>query len=253
MSLRSAVAAVACASFAGVASAQTPLPAANPYFALSQAYQLPSVNGTSLASGPGLFPQLPPQQVNYLESPPPYSGWSDPSAAPSPVESRTRKRLLADGTDPTEPRCSFEAEYLIFQLKSIDSPIALATTGPAGSFGLPGAASVRSIGRDLDGGTHSGIRVSGGAWINPQAGYGVEASAFYLEERGASIRLRSDAAGNPTIARPFFDTVGNTTNVRLVALPGGICRVAQPRQFDAVLGGRLHAGVPHHATRTVEF
>ena len=186
------------------------------YNALTGQYLIPSSGGVPLPTGSQLYPQLPSDQVGYrvdVDTPAPASaGWSDDPSAP--------RRRLRDNFEATNPRFSAELEYLLFRFKQLDSSVPLGTTGPAGSFGLPNANGVRSVSSNFGDDLHNGGRFSLGVWINPEAGYGVEANAFILEDRGGRSTIRSDANGSTTIARPFFDTVGQASNVRLVSAPG---------------------------------
>jgi hypothetical protein len=60
--------------------------------------------------------------------------------------------------------------------------------------------------------------VAFGVWLDPWHCWGVEARFFTLADEVTTFSLQSD--GDPILARPFFDAVGNAQAARLLAFPG---------------------------------
>jgi hypothetical protein len=116
------------------------------------------------------------------------------------------------------------AEYLFYFLKPAPVPVPLATTGPVAGRGIlgnpAGAGQVVLGNQEIDYGRFSGLRVTVGAWLNPDRTVAVEGSAFLTEARAERLLVAGGAEGLPVLARPFFDTTTGTNNGRLLALPG---------------------------------
>ena len=89
-----------------------------------------------------------------------------------------------------------EADYLLWSVKGDKLP-ALASTGNLGAPGtavLFGDAAVNDRWR-------SGIEIKAGYWFDPQHGWGIESSAFGLQD--ASTGFNASSNGTPTLARRF--------------------------------------------------
>src|SRR5262249_50263349 len=65
----------------------------------------------------------------------------------------------------------------------------------------------------------TGGRLTGGLTICCEPNFGIEVSAFTTEKEVRNFSATSDAAGNPVIARPFFDVVNMTENAKAVSFP----------------------------------
>jgi hypothetical protein len=105
----------------------------------------------------------------------------------------------------------------------------LVTTGPSSLFatgGIPGA-----LGQPgtviLFGGTPltfgqptSGLRGDIGIWLDHDNHCSLDVGGFYLPRQFDRFGLASNAAGSPTITRPFFNTATGTEDVIIDALPG---------------------------------
>jgi hypothetical protein len=109
-------------------------------------------------------------------------------------------------------------EYLLWWIK--DGPVPpLVTTGspspnrtPAdltGALGQP--TTVILFGQsNLDYGTFSGMRLTLGGWLTCDQTFGLEASAFLLEQRSVHFAAASDANGNPPLYIPAIFNNGTT-------------------------------------------
>jgi hypothetical protein len=120
-------------------------------------------------------------------------------------------------------------EYLGWWVNGMHVP-PLVTTSPtgtaqnqAGVIGQPGA-EVLFGGSSLVTGLHSGGRLRFGSWLNCCETVGVEAEYFSIGQGTQTFSASSDAAGNPILARPFFNVNPNTgvprNDSELVSYPG---------------------------------
>jgi Putative beta barrel porin-7 (BBP7) len=107
----------------------------------------------------------------------------------------------------------FEADYLLWSVKGDKLP-ALVSTGNLGAPGtavLFGDAAVNDRWR-------SGAEIKAGYWLDPAHGWGIEGSAFGLQD--ASTGFNASSNGNPTLVRPFLDVTTGLQNSLIVAAPG---------------------------------
>jgi hypothetical protein len=88
----------------------------------------------------------------------------------------------------------------------------------AGVMGI-GTTNVQFGNYDVGDGTRPGIRLGAGGWLDDERTLGIEASFFVLGSLDA-IYQASSAAGNPILARPFFNTVTKAQDSQLIAYPG---------------------------------
>src|SRR4051794_10181825 len=127
-------------------------------------------------------------------------------------------------SDPTAsdcpPRIWGGAEYLLWWVKSnsLSTPIVSTSTDPfatvngvnvSGALGVPSTIVVVGPGgRAIDYGPLSGTRLTLGAWLDPQATVGFEATGFLLQQGTFRSNLPSNGAGLPLSANPFIDITG---------------------------------------------
>lgn len=132
------------------------------------------------------------------------------------------------------PRFWGSAEYLLWWIKPMDSPLPLATTGSEGDpvpGGIGQPNTVIIFGADnLNYNAASGLRLSAGWWLNNSSTFGIEASYFVLERRSVTFRASADNTGRPLIARPIVSASDNALNTELTSLP------------DSGFTGSLHIG-----------
>jgi hypothetical protein len=99
------------------------------------------------------------------------------------------------------------------------SYVPLATTGTTTSLGLIGRPGTQEvIGGKQDFGSVSGFRIGGGLWLDGCRAYGLEWNASYLPKQ--SKTFSNNGSGASILARPFFDTLLQTENSRLISSTG---------------------------------
>jgi hypothetical protein len=72
-------------------------------------------------------------------------------------------------------------------------------------------------GTEFDFDQHSGVRLTGGAWLDPAQQMGVEFGYFILERR--TINLSSSSLANQLLGRPYFDPIQSSTAILQLARP----------------------------------
>jgi hypothetical protein len=87
----------------------------------------------------------------------------------------------------------------------------------AGVLGAPGTV-ILFGGTQVNDEARSGVRFALGAWLDDCQTLGVEGDFFMLSSRGTGFGATS--AGNPILARPFFDVTTGRPNSELIAFPG---------------------------------
>ena len=107
------------------------------------------------------------------------------------------------------PRITVSAEYLLWWVKPGPLNTPLLTTGalpdlPPGALGLPNT-QILFGDRPMGYGTLSGVRL--GAAIDLGGCLALEGNYFALQTGSIRYLAASDAAGNPRIGRPFFNTL----------------------------------------------
>jgi hypothetical protein len=97
--------------------------------------------------------------------------------------------------------------------------VPLATTSPQLSLGLLGSPGTQVVvGGKQDFGSVSGFRIGGGMWLDGCRAYGLEWNASYLPKQTKSYS--NDGSGASILARPFYDTLLQTENSRLISSTG---------------------------------
>jgi hypothetical protein len=109
-------------------------------------------------------------------------------------------------------------EYFLAKYRPANLPV-LATTGTAGSQGILGRDGTQILfgGGEQDFGAISGGRFNGGLWLDPCQAFAFEWGVFFLPRQRNSVAVNATAG---VLARPFFDSVLNVENARLVSSPG---------------------------------
>jgi hypothetical protein len=106
---------------------------------------------------------------------------------------------------PCSPAVWFEAEGLAWWVTKAPIPVPLVTVGPAtgfsGALGQPGTEILYGQ-KPVNFGTLTGLRMTLGAWIDPQEDFGMEGGGFFLAPRAPRFLATSDATGNPVFAQP---------------------------------------------------
>src|SRR5262245_29390251 len=144
------------------------------------------------------------------------------------------------------------AELLRWRLQ--DSPLSvplLTTTDAGGTRTLLG-------GQGIDLGTQSGGRFTGGAWFDPTAMFGVEASAFFLE-RASRQDLFADDTGSGRFALPYLNALNGAPSTFVLSAPGSVTPgrvVISDREERIVIPGVTIPGATalvHFGTRSSLF
>jgi hypothetical protein len=155
--------------------------------------------------------------------------------APVPADGRISAAGLGLAPDPY--RWWLSGEYLLGFTKSAGVP-PVVSAGPAASngiIGLPGTRLLESSSPKFD--SVSGGRLSGGVWLDSCRAYGVEWSVFFLPRQQSTSTFQ--AAPGEALARPFFDTVFNVENSRLISAPGLFAGSAESTYRTYFWGGEF--------------
>lgn len=184
----------------------------------------------TVASAPAQYTPIP-------DLPPSAAFPSD--VAPVPADGGISDAQL--GLSPEPYRWWLSGEYLLGFTKSASAP-PVASASPAASAGIVGLAGTRllqSTSPKFD--SISGGRFSGGVWLDACRAYGVEWGVFFLPRQESTSSFQ--AAGGEALARPFFDTLFNVENSRLISSPGlftgSVTTNYQTEFWGLEFGGRL--------------
>jgi hypothetical protein len=133
------------------------------------------------------------------------------------------------------------AEYLLWWVKDTPLPIPLLTSGTAASQGILGAPGTTSlVGDSLGYGPLAGGRFSFG-FETSDHDWTIVATAFVLETGAAGVSASSDAAGNPVLARPYFNTTSGAPASALVSFPGSFSGSAALESTVDLFGVEVNA------------
>ncbi len=141
------------------------------------------------------------------------------------------------GLTPDPYRWWLSGEYLLGFTRSAGTP-AVISTGPAASNGIVGLVGTRlleSSSPKFD--SVSGGRLSGGVWLDSCRAYGFEWGVFFLPRQQSTSTFQ--AAPGAVLARPFFDTLFNVENSRLISSPGLFTGSATSTSSTSFWGGEL--------------
>ncbi len=116
-------------------------------------------------------------------------------------------------------RFRVSAEYLMWWTNGFNVP-ALVTTGPAATNGALGGAGVSTLfgNQNLPSTFRNGLRTGFEYWFGPCQCWAFDGHYFMLGQTGNSTGFTS--AGDPLLARPFFNVNTGTNSAELVAYPG---------------------------------
>ena len=112
-------------------------------------------------------------------------------------------------------------EYLLWFGDSQPNRFPLLTTGAPASSGVPGATSTRRLGpeSDYEYNVFSGFRIETGFYVDDALRRGIYLSGFLTEQKSNITSVRSDATGQPLLARPFINAATGGADVLLVSFP----------------------------------
>jgi hypothetical protein len=141
---------------------------------------------------------------------PPDSNVETDQAIPSPAVTTGHREILWA-----------EAQYLLWWTKNQPVPGPLVTTtsvsGGTGILGQPGTSALCGEG-ELDSKLHSGGRFLFGGWLVSDS-LGIEVGGLILETHTTHFMQDTDRAGNPLIARPFFNVLTGQEDAQIVSWP----------------------------------
>ena len=154
---------------------------------------------------------------------------------------------LIAAAPPGPRRWWIQADYFLGWIQSDRTPGPLITTGSPndprpGALGNPNTRTLFD-GTLLDYGLHSGLWAGFGSWFDDDQLLGFEVVGFMLETHTIHGEANSDKAGNPLIARPFFNTFLGVEDAMVITTPlvgaegedrfGGIDIFADSRTWGA--------------------
>ena len=145
-----------------------------------------------------------------------------PPAATEPPATSLTPVLTSPWTLTDVGRFWTEIDYLSWTVKG-DRPPAV-TTGAAGTplahVGVPGAPNTTVLFGDsaVNDGWRKGERLQAGYWFDRAQSSGIEASVFGLENRSSGFHASS--SGDPSLARPSFNSASNQQDAGQIAYPG---------------------------------
>lgn len=173
------------------------------------------------------------QFAPFPEPPPPAAFPSD--GTPVPMDGDFSAAGLGLAPDPY--RWWLSGEYLLGFTRAATAP-SVVTSGPVSSggiVGLSGTQQLSSSSPKFDG--VSGARFSGGVWLDSCRAYGFEWSVFFLPRQQSTSTYQ--AGPGEVLARPFFDTLFNIENSRLISSPGLFAGSAESTYRTYFWGGEL--------------
>lgn len=118
------------------------------------------------------------------------------------------------------PWCWVDGQFLLWWVHK-PLPEAIVTSGPdasQGVLGQPGTFPLFGSQNPSDT-TQPGFRLTAGYWIDCLC-LGIEASGLVLIQRATNFDERSDANGNPVLARPYFNITTGLQDRELAGFPG---------------------------------
>ncbi|HLN33286.1 MAG TPA: BBP7 family outer membrane beta-barrel protein [Gemmataceae bacterium] len=141
-------------------------------------------------------------------------------------------------------RVWFNAEYLLWWVRSAPSPGPLATTGTTASQGILGNPGTSTLFGDsnTEFGSLSGARFTLG-YSNEDHTWAIEGTALWLQKGQEGFGTSSDAGGNPVLARPFINSLNGQESAALVSFPGafaGNIQVSSSLEFSGAEINILH-------------
>jgi hypothetical protein len=188
--------------------------------------------GASLATAGLASAQFSPSSLPTVLPPLPEASASPVAAGALPLESA----LVIEEA----PRFNLRADYLLWTIKSPQTPPLLTTSAaPAdrATLGMPTTGIVS--GGDTRLGTFSGGRL----FANYQLGdvWGVQVGGFMLEQKSRTFGIRSNAGGTPTIGVPFQSAFDGSQQANLLASPASLAGGASTRYTSHLWGAEANA------------
>ena len=174
-----------------------------------------------IAGRPDAAAQFPAACRRSTSVPAPSPNPTSPSEGTHSAEPATADLIEALEENKRPQRFWFRGEYLLWFLKDANLPV-LVTSGSftdarPGALGSPNT-SVLFGGGGEDFLNRSGGRFFTGYWLDEEQRFGIEAGYFFVA--GQSVGQSFASAGNPVLARPFFNASTGSQDASIVAYPG---------------------------------
>lgn len=134
------------------------------------------------------------------------------------------------------------ADFLVRWLQRDSVPGPLLVVGPASSNGIAGAPGTTAFGNNssfLSSGPFSGAQLSAGRQLG-KSPFGLELSAFVLEQRSTGQQAGSDTAGNPVVSLPFVNAATSASDRYLAAFPNAYAGSATISHSTRLWGGEAN-------------
>jgi hypothetical protein len=173
---------------------------------------------------------------------------------PASVTLEAPLALAAPADCPAGNRVWARTDYLLWWLRPAPLPVPLVTTGnPLVGFNPNPAATINTAGAIGQPGTRvllgegtipfapaSGIRPALGGWIDDDQRFGVEGSAFWLQQLSNTFSAASNSAGNPPLYFPIFSAIAGAERAIPIADPlrqfsGGVSVTSSAQLWGAEL------------------
>lgn len=134
-------------------------------------------------------------------------------------------------------------EYLLWDMKGMNVPPLVITStlnninpvdlhlNDNGDLGATAPVSILYGGQRINGDTQSGAKLTFGAWLDDCRTLGIEGDVFGLNSASDSF-FRNSPAGNPILARPFYNVLSGLESSELVAFPVAVNGVVHQGLID---------------------
>jgi Putative beta barrel porin-7 (BBP7) len=163
---------------------------------------------------------------------------TNPPTATTFVDAETPLFGIADESSPfvRNDRIRFGAEYLAWWTKGYPTP-PLLTTGPAANNGILGTPGVSLLygNQNALSDFRDGVRFGGEYWFCCCPCWGIDSHVLFLTQTGQLTNFTS--AGDPLLARPFFNANNGANSAELVAFPGMFSGAANISSTTSLWGG----------------
>jgi hypothetical protein len=133
------------------------------------------------------------------------------------------------------------AEFLVWHLNGTDVPPLITdspvSTVPIDEVGELGDSTTRILfgNEEIGDDWQSGLRLTGGFWLDRCRTFGVASDFFYVD--GEDVSYQAGPSPNRIITRPFFNTEDNEADAELVSVPNqldGTVRVSADDEFQGM-------------------
>ncbi len=180
---------------------------------------LPAWGQSSDTPTPTETPKALPDGSYFPSSAEPLTPVNPPGLSPVPYNDPS----VGPNVSPNDlvPRLWFEAEYVSWDVQRNGLAPNLLTTGPASSFGVVGNLGTTSLTpTSLKFAGIPGGRFTTGIWWTDDQVIGMDATFMFISRQQLGFTASSDANGDQTLTRPFYDVNTNQQSGLSVSSPG---------------------------------